>query len=275
MRRRRTLVLVAAFSCLIPGSPASADQGLYLSHIKTATDQSLPDPSGAALVVEVEFADVSKAASLIASATTLDVKPIDTAALRLTAPAAGTLRGRPESRDLANSFVIDHAEVAIAQLVERLRKTEEIGDAAKLIDTLTRFVHDEIPDKTARHGFLIASQVAANGAGDCTEHAVLLVALARALGMPARVAIGVLLVDDGTTMGVYGHAWAEIHDGTTWRIADATHPETLVEGGWFRHVPLTGLQDEGPGFGMSVLNGVVVLPAAIRSVSPAQSPSQR
>jgi len=63
--------------------------------------------------------------------------------------------------------------------------------------------------------------------GDCNEHAALFVALARAIGIPARVEVGVVYVGDG----FYYHAWAGVWMGK-WvsvdptfgqHIADATH----------------------------------------------------
>lgn len=77
--------------------------------------------------------------------------------------------------------------------------------------------------------------------GDCNEHAVLVAALARAAGVPARVAAGVAYVGDG----FYYHAWNEVWlDG--WVSADAvfrqmpvdaTHVK-LLDGGPERHVQL-------------------------------------
>jgi Transglutaminase-like superfamily len=77
--------------------------------------------------------------------------------------------------------------------------------------------------------------------GDCNEHAVLLTALARAAGIPARVAAGAMY-DDG---GFFYHAWSEFWLGR-WVSADAvfrqmpadvTHVK-LVEGGPERHLAL-------------------------------------
>ncbi|MCX5770839.1 MAG: transglutaminase-like domain-containing protein, partial [Candidatus Hydrogenedentes bacterium] len=71
--------------------------------------------------------------------------------------------------------------------------------------------------------------------GDCNEHAVLYTALARAAGVPARVACGLLWSDE--LQGFYYHAWPEVWAGKwVWvdptfgqPIADATHIK-LVSG---------------------------------------------
>jgi hypothetical protein len=42
-----------------------------------------------------------------------------------------------------------------------------------------------------------------------------------------------------------GHAWAEIHDGGRWQIADAAALNIPAP---LRYLPLAALTDEGPGF---------------------------
>ena len=73
--------------------------------------------------------------------------------------------------------------------------------------------------------------------GDCTEHSVLFVALARAAGIPARTAVGIAYWPAGQGFG--WHAWAEVKIGEQWYavdptlnqpIADATHIK-LAQGG--------------------------------------------
>lgn len=89
-----------------------------------------------------------------------------------------------------------------------------------------------------------AREVLRTRRGDCNEHAVLLAALARAAGIPARVAAGVVYLDDG----FYYHAWNELWLGR-WVSADAvfdqmptdaTHVK-LIEGGPEQHLGLAGL----------------------------------
>ena len=56
-------------------------------------------------------------------------------------------------------------------------------------------VHHYIDDKSLGVGFASASEVCATREGDCSEHAVLLVALLRAAGIPSRAVSGVVYVD--------------------------------------------------------------------------------
>jgi len=81
--------------------------------------------------------------------------------------------------------------------------------------------------------------------GDCNEHAVLLTALARAAGVPARMVAGAVYQDGD----FYYHAWSELWLGGRWVSADAvfrqmpvdaTHVK-LVEGGPERHLGLAAV----------------------------------
>ena len=73
--------------------------------------------------------------------------------------------------------------------------------------------------------------------GDCTEHAVLLAALARACGIPARVAIGLVYVDQAGGFGY--HMWTEMYLSGHWIPLDAT----LGQGGiGAAHLKLTRFQ---------------------------------
>jgi hypothetical protein len=157
-----------------------------------------------------------------------------------------TLPGVAEARHRASSFVVDWDQPALGPL--RAALLEEHG-ASPSLEALRQLSGSAIPDKTMARGWDLASVVARNGAGDCTEHAVLLTALARSVGRPARVVVGVLLADPGDGVAAFGHAWAEIHDGSAWRRVDAT---PVADRGHVRYLPLFALDDEGPGYAMAL-----------------------
>jgi transglutaminase-like putative cysteine protease len=170
----------------------------------------------------------------------------DDGALRLVLRGSPTLPGAADARHLRASFVVDWDEPAVAALHDRL--SARAGTQPSL-DALREAADSAIPKKSFDRGWEVASVVAAAGAGDCTEHAVLLAALARSFGLPARVVIGALLaVQPGAVRG-YGHAWTEIHDGAGWRIVDATPVAGL---GAARYLPLVALEEEGPGYALAV-----------------------
>lgn len=67
-----------------------------------------------------------------------------------------------------------------------------------------------------------APKIARTLRGDCTEHAVLLAALIRTAGIPARVAGG--LVYSNRQLGFSGHAWVEALVNDTWVPFDSAIP---------------------------------------------------
>ncbi|HVI94535.1 MAG TPA: transglutaminase-like domain-containing protein, partial [Anaeromyxobacter sp.] len=85
-----------------------------------------------------------------------------------------------------------------------------------------------------------ASDVLTAGKGDCTEHSVLFVALARALGIPARGVHGLVYAryEDGRD-ALYWHAWAEVKSGGEWIAIDPTFGQPVADA---THVAL----GEGP-----------------------------
>ncbi len=76
-----------------------------------------------------------------------------------------------------------------------------------------------------------AVSVLKNKRGDCNEHAVLFTALARAAGVPARVAIG-LVLEEGRFLY---HAWAEVWLGR-WVAVDPTWHQFPADAGHIRLV---------------------------------------
>jgi transglutaminase-like putative cysteine protease len=65
-----------------------------------------------------------------------------------------------------------------------------------------------------------SSEVLANRRGTCTEYAVLLTALARAVGIPARYVTGYVYAHGMLA----GHAWTEVKIGEDWLAIDAAIP---------------------------------------------------
>jgi hypothetical protein len=85
------------------------------------------------------------------------------------------------------------------------------------------FVRDYIFGKTLSVGYASALEVATTRQGDCTEHALLLTAIARASGIPARVATGLAYVRSfGDRENVFvPHAWTEAYVDGRWQGFDA------------------------------------------------------
>ena len=97
---------------------------------------------------------------------------------------------------------------------------QAVGDAKDSAEAARRiedFVSKYVKDISLSVGYASASEVAASRRGDCTEFSVLTAALCRAVGIPAKVTVGVAYVDDfeGKT-GFGGHAWNEAYIGDKW-----------------------------------------------------------
>jgi len=104
-----------------------------------------------------------------------------------------------------------------SQIVSLSRRVLNGGsDPCEAIATLTNYVYRSIRKRDATT-FSNALETLENGYGDCGEHAVLLGALLRAAGIPARVVYGLVFV--GEKRGYTGHAWVIAHTGS-WVSAD-------------------------------------------------------
>jgi len=104
---------------------------------------------------------------------------------------------------------------------------QALGSATTADEALTRltdFVGQHIATKDLSVGFASAAEVLESGQGDCTEHAVLLAALCRAVGIPAELVYGVTYVDQLRDQeNVFGgHAWVRCYVGEQWVHADAS-----------------------------------------------------
>ncbi len=100
---------------------------------------------------------------------------------------------------------------------------EAAGPAAdqwQTVKALETFVHSYITGKSYLKAFSTALEVAETREGSCMQHAVLLAALARARGIPARLAIGLVYTEDRP--GFAFHAWNEVWLDDRWIPLDAT-----------------------------------------------------
>jgi hypothetical protein len=173
-------------------------------------------------------------AAVFVSGPSQEVKSIDphTAAITVYALRPGQGGGNshaaddpPTAGDRQPNNTIQSDDPAVVALAK-----EGAGDAKDpwtVAVALERYVNHIIQKKDFSQAFATAAEVARSREGDCTEHAVLLAALARARGIPARVAMGLVYVDRAQAF-LY-HMWTEVFiegDGR-WIAIDAT----LAQGG--------------------------------------------
>jgi len=112
-----------------------------------------------------------------------------------------------------------------------MRQAQDIaGDEKntwKAAKKIGQWVNKNIRDKNYKVGFGTAKQTLKDLQGDCSEHTVLFVGLARALGIPSRISTGIVYHKDA----FYYHFWPEVYVGrwigmepTLGQLqADATH----------------------------------------------------
>jgi transglutaminase-like putative cysteine protease len=109
----------------------------------------------------------------------------------------------------------------IVSLARKITGNDDITkeDIRKLID----WVYANIK-KSPTFSVPYAKEVLKNRIGDCNEHAVLFAALARALGVPTKVVVGIVYVDGA----FYYHAWNEYYWGG-WIACDPTFGQHLAD----------------------------------------------
>ena len=117
----------------------------------------------------------------------------------------------------------------------REKAAELIGgetNSWKAAKKLCRWVNENISDKNLKVGFGSALRTLESREGDCTEHTVLLIALARAAGIPARVCAGIVYVGDA----FYYHFWPEVYVGE-WVAMEPTLGQIQADA---NHIQLSG-----------------------------------
>lgn len=138
---------------------------------------------------------------------------------------------------------------------DMVAKAEEIigeeTNALEAAERLTRWVYRNV-QTTFSARLTNALEVLREPEGDCTEHSILFIGLARAAGLPAREVAGLIYVSSPQP-GFYFHQWAKVWVGEwidvdpTFNqvLADATHIK-LSEGDLFEQaklVPIIGQID--------------------------------
>lgn len=91
------------------------------------------------------------------------------------------------------------------------------------------FVYRHITDKKIGIPLISAPAILSRRSGDCTEHTVLTVSLLRAMNIPARAVMGIILAENfsGRSNVFVYHMWAEAFTGGRWILVDSTRPESI------------------------------------------------
>jgi transglutaminase-like putative cysteine protease len=181
-RRMQTDLLDAA--AVVPVMNARIDQPRDVRRIRmrlTGADLSSPDLQGVAQTVTGDIVEIQDPQSLRAGNADPDVA-------RYLAPEPFIESDAPEIRA--------EAEIAVRGVTGNRDRAER----------LTRYVN-ALLEKKPTVSLPSAREVLRTKVGDCNEHTALYVAMARALGIPSRIAVGLVFVHGA----FYYHAWPEAY----------------------------------------------------------------
>lgn len=247
MWKARCRILEWTALALAAVSPAFA-QGLYLHVIPaTASADVVAEPEAPLRVALTPGGREAFGADLLKA---LGASEVDGRAVFIL-DSYPQLGGPVADRHRESTFVVDFDEPQVQELIARLA---EVYGADPSVEEIRRFTDEAITVKTMSRGWDLASQAARHGEGDCTEHAVLLTALARSAGRASRVVTGIALVWLDGSVEAYGHAWSEIHDGQAWQRVDATGIDREAP---VRYIPLIVIDNEGPGYAFELMGHLV------------------
>ncbi len=158
-------------------------------------------------------------------------------------PAFDPWLGSTATIQASHPEIVTRAEAIVAGAPSRIEAVRRLND----------WVHQHV-EKVPTFGVPSGLEVLRSGRGDCNEHTALFVSLARAVGIPTRIAAGVVYSEQVGPQGAfYYHAWPEVlvdeaapDGGLAWLAvdptfgqlpADATHIK-LVEGDLDRQVEI-------------------------------------
>jgi hypothetical protein len=246
---RQELVKCAKTEALKPLDEGRYDAGLALSVPVRDVPQALPAARRARYRVQVRQLDPAK---VFASDASQQVREIDA---RTVGVVVRTIRpdtpgvsddARPSQQDSSPNNQIESNDEVIVQLARSVAPQER--DPWKLALALEKLVKESMKPGSYSKVWSTAAEVARTLEGDCTEHGVLLAALVRARGIPARVALG-LIYDDGRKAFAF-HLWTEVFVAGRWVGLDATRGQGGITAAYLK---LSDTNLAGPNGGLASL----------------------
>ncbi len=149
--------------------------------------------------------------------------------------------GKDMAEHLSSNAFVQSSDKRIREQAKRIIGGER--DAVRAARMLVEWAYNSIR-KQPVVSIPSALEVLSQRTGDCNEHTVLYTAFARSIGIPTRIAAGIVYMNDG----FYYHAWPEVWLGRWMPVdptfnqfpADATHIR-FVTGGLDRQSDILGL----------------------------------
>lgn len=187
---------------------------------------------------------------------TLTIRRLDWKKLRkIAASEDGKVSAEKEMGEfLQASAMVNTGDARIKRLAKRAVK--DAKTPAEQADALREYVTTYVKNKSLDVGFATASEVAKTRAGDCSEHAVLLAALARAAGLPSRGVSGIVQIPwsempNGAESAFGYHMWTQVFIGGQWVDIDAAMRQTDCDP---THIALSLMPLNDEALGQSVMS---------------------
>ncbi len=158
----------------------------------------------------------------------------DKNSLILNVVAAGPADGTPGPGEVDAKYTRANGMVTSDDSRVKSLTARAVGDAKTPWDKAVKIEHwvfENIRDKNFAVAFAPANEVARNLSGDCSEHAVLAAAMSRCAGIPSRVAVGLLYVDNERQhlKGFGYHVWHEVYVNQRWVALDSSWDQSSVD----------------------------------------------
>lgn len=180
------------------------DESLVVNDERQSYSVEGPDTAGESEPVELYLLTVKK--------DDLDAVP----------PATIPMRAERFGPALRPSVFVQSSDEKIVELAKSIVGDEK--SAVEAMKKLNRWVYRNLR-KEFTASMSNALDTLERKGGDCTEHSVLFVALARAVGLPAREVGGVVYSEEG---GFFFHQWAEVYVGR-WVATDPTFGQPVAD----------------------------------------------
>ncbi len=129
----------------------------------------------------------------------------------------------PDKAYLSDSYFIDwNNELVKKHAASAMANVPKDASDWKKAQAVEAWVHANMKQVEFSQAMASCGTVAKELSGDCTEHAMLAVGMCRALGIPAKTALGLVYFErrDGTAILAY-HMWYEVWVDGNWLALDA------------------------------------------------------
>ncbi len=142
------------------------------------------------------------------------------------------------------SPIIQSDDPIVKKLASQFFEDKSLGETA--LERLRRGVFNLIKTKTPYSPLMsTAAEVARSQSGDCIDHAMLLAAVVRARGVPARVAIGLVFNGFREEPAMVLHSWTEVYLKDHWVCIDASVDASSTNASYLKLVD-TPFADQNP-----------------------------